>query len=106
MDFAASPTAIGRIPTLTQLGYAAGILFLAPLGDRHDRRRGILLKTFPLGLTLLATACLPTLWQLSVLSMAVGIAATVAQDFVPAVQQIDLCRVDHCLRAARVKHSR
>jgi predicted MFS family arabinose efflux permease len=46
-DFSASPTAIGRIPTLTQLGYAAGILFLAPLGDRHDRRRVILLKTLP-----------------------------------------------------------
>jgi len=83
-DFSASPTEIGRIPTLTQLGYAAGILFLAPLGDRHDRRRVILFKTFLLGLTLLATACLRTLWQLSVLSMAVGIAATVAQDFVPA----------------------
>jgi len=83
-EFSASPTEIGRIPTLTQLGYATGILFLAPLGDRHDRRRVILFKTFLLGLTLLATACLRTLWQLSVLSMAVGIAATVAQDFVPA----------------------
>ena len=56
-DFSASPTEIGRIPTLTQLGYAAGILFLVPLGDRHDRRRVILFKTFLLGLTLLATAC-------------------------------------------------
>ncbi|HEX7506388.1 MAG TPA: MFS transporter, partial [Polyangia bacterium] len=83
-DFSASPTAIGRIPTLTQLGYAAGILFLAPLGDRHDRRRVILLKTLLLGLALLTTACLRTLWQLSVLSVAVGIAATVAQDYVPA----------------------
>ncbi|HEY5282144.1 MAG TPA: MFS transporter, partial [Polyangia bacterium] len=83
-DFSASPTAIGRIPTLTQLGYAAGILSLAPLGDRHDRRRVILFKTILLGLALLMTACVQTLWQLSILSMAVGIAATVAQDYVPA----------------------
>ncbi|MFV0265390.1 MAG: MFS transporter, partial [Kluyvera sp.] len=39
---------MGLIPTLTQAGYALGILFLLPLGDRYDRRTLILLK----GLTL------------------------------------------------------
>jgi MFS family permease len=43
-DLHASPREIGWIPTLTQLGYALGLLLLAPLGDRFDRRNIILLK--------------------------------------------------------------
>ena len=39
----ATPTSIGMIPTLTQAGYALGILLLLPLGDRYDRRAIILL---------------------------------------------------------------
>jgi len=34
----ASGSAIGLLPTLTPLGYGAGILLLAPLGDRFDRK--------------------------------------------------------------------
>ncbi|CAJ1000060.1 hypothetical protein SODG_005576 [Sodalis praecaptivus] len=41
-DMQAGADTIGLVPTLTQMGYALGILFLAPLGDRHDRRRIIL----------------------------------------------------------------
>src|SRR5450830_1195313 len=37
-DIGASDRAVGMVPMLTQLGYALGILLLAPLGDRSDRR--------------------------------------------------------------------
>ena len=43
-DFHAGVADAGMVPTLTQLGYALGILLLAPLGDRYDRRRIILIK--------------------------------------------------------------
>jgi len=83
-EFHASPTAIGRIPTLTQLGYALGILLLAPLGDRFDRRAIILSKTALLALALLATAAAQSIAQLGALSVVIGITASLAQDAVPA----------------------
>lgn len=49
----ASTRVAGFIPTLTQIGYALGILFLAPLGDRYNRRLIILIKAGVLCLALL-----------------------------------------------------
>jgi predicted MFS family arabinose efflux permease len=69
---------------LTQLGYAGGILFLAPFGDRYDRRRVILIKGALLTLGLLAMALASSVTVLCVLSVVVGVAATLAQDCVPA----------------------
>lgn len=80
----ASPTAIGRIPTLTQVGYTIGILLLAPLGDRYDRRQVILLKLLVLAAGLFAMALTQSLAQLCAASLAIGAAASVAQDCVPA----------------------
>lgn len=71
---------IGLVPTLTQMGYALGILFLAPLGDRHDRRRIILAKGALLTLALLLSGFAPAMSGLLVASLAVGVAATMAQD--------------------------
>src|ERR1035437_9536381 len=53
-QFQATPGDIGLVPTLTQLGYALGIWLLAPLGDRFDRRRIILIKGAALTVALLA----------------------------------------------------
>jgi len=83
-DLHASPREIGWIPTLTQLGYALGLLLLAPLGDRFDRRNIILLKAVILCAALLLTAFAPGLPVLLVASLLVGLFATVAQDIVPA----------------------
>ncbi|WP_320151416.1 MFS transporter [uncultured Tolumonas sp.] len=75
---------IGWIPSLTQLGYALGILFLAPLGDRYDRRRIILTKSSLLMLALLGAAAAGGLISLLVASLCIGLMATMAQDIVPA----------------------
>lgn len=83
-DIGASNQLVGLLPTLTQLGYALGILFLAPLGDRHDRRRIILTKAIVLFAALLLAALSPSLMTLLVASMVIGLSATMAQDIVPA----------------------
>lgn len=74
---------IGWVPTLTQLGYALGILLLAPLGDRHNRRHIIVLKAAGLSLALLACGLAPAIAVLMAASLAVGLTATLAQDIVP-----------------------
>jgi len=80
----ASARDTGFVPTLTQLGYALGILLLAPLGDRFDRRTLILLKAVLLAAALLASGLAPGLPALLAASLVVGLTATLAQDIVPA----------------------
>jgi len=83
-DLGAGEGTVGLVPTLTQLGYAAGILLLAPLGDRYDRRRIIVGKSAVLALALLLSGLAPGVGWLLAASLAVGLAATLAQDIVPA----------------------
>ena len=83
-DIGASGRAVGFIPTLTQLGYALGILLLAPLGDRFDRRRIVLAKAAVLCAALLVAGAAPSIGVLLAASLAIGLAATMAQDIVPA----------------------
>lgn len=83
-DLHLSINGMGLVPTLTQAGYALGILFLLPLGDRHDRRRLILLKSAALAVLLLACSLTSHLPSLLIVSLLLGMAATMAQDIVPA----------------------
>ncbi|MDN0085694.1 MFS transporter [Crenobacter sp. SG2305] len=83
-DIGASGRATGLVPTLTQLGYALGILLLAPLGDRHDRRTIMLIKAGLLILALLLAGLSPSLALLLPASLLIGLTATLAQDIVPA----------------------
>jgi predicted MFS family arabinose efflux permease len=83
-DIGASDRAVGMVPMATQLGYALGILLLAPLGDRFDRRRIILLKAAVLTAALLVAGAAPGIGLLLLASLAIGLSATLAQDIVPA----------------------
>ncbi|QMD24578.1 MFS transporter [Citrobacter freundii] len=83
-DLTLSLTGMGLVPTLTQAGYALGILFLLPLGDRYDRRTLILLKSISLAVLLLACSFSGQLHSLLLISLLMGMAATMAQDIVPA----------------------
>ena len=60
LSFPQSASWIGVVPTMTQLGYAAGMLLLAPLGDRFARRLLILLQIAGMCVALVAAAAAGT----------------------------------------------
>lgn len=83
-DLQATAREIGFIPTANQLGYAFGILLLAPLGDRYDRRTIILIKAAILTVALVFAGAAPGVGVLLATSLVIGLAATLVQDIVPA----------------------
>lgn len=87
-DLSLSVSGMGLVPTLTQAGYALGILFLLPLGDRYDRRNIILIKSLVLALLLATCSLVSTLPTLLITSLFIGMAATLAQDIVPAAAML------------------
>ncbi|MFJ2809240.1 MFS transporter [Kitasatospora sp. NPDC087271] len=78
-DYDIDPATIGLVGTLTQTGYALGLLLLVPLGDRVNRRT---LTTAQLGLSVLALAAValaPSALLMLAAMAAVGVLAVVAQ---------------------------
>ena len=75
-------------PTATQLGFACGLFFLVPLGDRVDRRKLILGQAAALVVALIVLAATPNAWGLVLASACVGISASVAQQIVPFAAEL------------------
>ena len=81
--FGVSQSAATIVVTLTQAGYALGLLFLLPLGDLVENRR---LSTRLLGgtaLALLLAALSPAYPMFLIVSVLVGVTSVVAQILVP-----------------------
>ncbi|MFL5313157.1 MAG: MFS transporter [Myxococcales bacterium] len=81
--FGVADHAVGLIPTLTQVGYGAGMLLVVPLGDTHERRRLVLILTGLVTLALVGAGAAPSLAVLGVASVAIGVTTSVPQILVP-----------------------
>ncbi|MBN2614556.1 MAG: MFS transporter [Bacteroidales bacterium] len=81
--FHSNTTAAGMIITITQIGYAAGLVFLVPLGDLFERKKLIVSIMFLTALSLVIAAITPTLSLFMVASLIIGITSVVAQILVP-----------------------
>ncbi|MEG3129148.1 MFS transporter [Pantoea cypripedii] len=73
----------GLLVTLTQMGYALGVLLLVPLGDSHDRRRLIPAIMAVSALALIACAFAPTFSFLLVSLFFVGLTTVTGQLLIP-----------------------
>lgn len=82
-QFHATSAAVGQVVTMSQLGFAVGLLLLVPLGDLLDRRRLIAVTLLVATVALIAMALAPTLAVLVIAGLVVGLTSVVAQILVP-----------------------
>jgi MFS family permease len=71
------------IPMLTQIGYALGLLFFAPLGDMVGRRGLAMALLLIVTVALVGTASAPDRWVLLATSLITGIFGVVPQVMAP-----------------------
>jgi predicted MFS family arabinose efflux permease len=73
----------GRIAFLTQLGYALGLLFFVPLGDKVERRGQIIWMAAAAAGALILAASAPSLGVLEVASVLIGATSVIPQLILP-----------------------
>ncbi|MBJ9009956.1 MFS transporter [Citrobacter koseri] len=82
-NFSLSASSAGFIVTAAQLGYAAGLLFLVPLGDMFERRTLIVSMTLLAAGGMLITASSQSLGMMILGTALTGLFSVVAQILVP-----------------------
>jgi predicted MFS family arabinose efflux permease len=82
-NFSTSSAVMTTVVTTTQIGYAAGLLLLVPLGDLLERRRMVAVVLVAAGAALFGAALSGNLALFEVCSLLVGTTSVVAQVLVP-----------------------
>jgi predicted MFS family arabinose efflux permease len=78
-----SAEAAGLIVTLTQVGYALGLLFIVPLGDLLENRRLVFVALLGTTAALTAAAFSSSAWVFLAASLGIGLGSVAAQILVP-----------------------
>lgn len=87
-DLHVTESAASKISVLTQLGYAAGLLLIVPLGDKLFRKKLILIDLVFVFLSLIWMTIGQELWMLYVASLLIGATSVIPQLFVPMAAQL------------------
>ncbi|CAM4051210.1 MFS transporter [Flavobacterium antarcticum] len=82
-EFNVPETEAGTITYLTQAGYAIGLFFMVPLGDKIERKKQILVTTFASVLALILAAVSKSFLVLEIASLLIGITSIVPQLILP-----------------------
>ena len=88
IQFQVSQSVIGLVITMTQIGYATGLLLLVPLGDLIENRRLIITILFGTVTSLLIAALAPTILIFFLASLLIGVTSVVAQVLIPLAAQL------------------
>lgn len=82
-DLALNDILLGAIPAATQLGYAAALLFISPLGDRFPRRNVIAILSVLLTITAFTAALSQSGYVLITACFVLGLSANITQQLIP-----------------------
>ncbi|MBD3749482.1 MAG: MFS transporter [Sphingobacteriales bacterium] len=82
-DFNISESLAGHTAYLTQAGYAAGLLFMVPLGDRLERKKQILFTTVLAVISLIIAALAKNFIILEIACFLIGFSSMVTQLILP-----------------------
>lgn len=82
-DLGISRSSAGSLNYITQLGYAAGLLFIVPLGDLLERKKQILVITTLTIISLIIAALAPIFFILQLASFCLGFTTIVPQLILP-----------------------
>lgn len=83
-----SESATSKVAMFTQMGYAAGLLLIIPLGDMFRRKKIILIDFFFIILSLVVFALSKSLMVMLAASFCIGLTSVVPQIFVPIAAQL------------------
>ncbi len=82
-DLGGDLTMVDLVAGAALLGFATGLTFLLPLGDRFDRRKLVLIQIALAFVFATAAALSPGIWPLIAASFGVGVVSCVPQQLVP-----------------------
>lgn len=80
----------GTITYLTQAGYAIGLFFMVPLGDKIERKNQILITTFATVIALIVAATAQSFLVLEIASLLIGISSIVPQLILPLAASLSI----------------
>ncbi|WP_179374837.1 MFS transporter [Winogradskyella wichelsiae] len=88
VDFGVSESTVSNVPLATQLGYAFGLLFIIPLGDKISNKKILQYDFALMVISLIAAAMSSTLLLLIASSFLIGFSSAIPQLFVPMAAQL------------------